>query len=345
MLKLKNRKYKPVTPPQSLTKNICDNDSRNRPITLVTFGGGLEKFRKAARALANDACKCGFFKEVLLYSDSPQPAKHLHKNVKNIIPNWSNTDLQFIKNNPRGFGYWLWKPIIINSALRSMKEGDFLVYLDGGCEISPIGTKRLHQYIKMCSESSGLFFQLQHIEEMFTKNDLFEYLETPKAQRISPQIQATIFVIKNCQEIRAWAEKWLALSRFDSMRFLTDENSKFKQSSQFIEHRHDQSILSLTVKQSDFSVIPAEDNFDSRLYNILNSWILLIPFHSRRARKIRKTFVMAKISTEERCKDSLLGSWTFRLQFAIQSIIAGKLNFEGILAGQEPRSRKTTSHI
>ncbi len=338
LLKFKNRKYKSVTPPQNLIQNICDADTYIKPITLVTFGGGLEKFRVAARSLANDACKCGFFKDIFLYSDFPQPPKRLHKNVKNRIPDWSDTDLHFIENNPHGFGYWLWKPIIINSVLNSMNDGEILVYLDGGCEISPLGTRRLLYYIEICDNDGGLFFHLGHREDMFTKNELFEYLNTPEEQKKSPQIQATIFLIKNCQDTRAWAEKWLALARFDSMRLLTDEKSALKQSSRFIEHRHDQSILSLTVKQSKFSVIPAEDNFDSRLYNILNSWIFLIPFHSRRAKKNRKTFIMAKLSTERRCKASLLGSWAFRLQFILQSIIGGKLNFEGILVGRKPLS-------
>lgn len=340
LFKLKKRKYKSVIPPQGLMQNICEPDFDNKSITFVTFGGGLEKFRKAARALANDACKCGFFKEIFLYSDIPQPPEDLHKNVKNRIPDWSDTDLQFIRNNPRGFGYWLWKPIIIDAVLKTMHEGDFLVYSDGGCEISPLGTRRLHQYINACNDRGGIFFHLEHMEEKFTKTELFEYLNTPEEQRISPQIQSTIFVIKNCQETRALAEKWLALSRLDSMRLLTDEGSAAKQSNHFIEHRHDQSILSLVVKQFNFPVIPAEDNFDSRLYNIVNSWIFLLPFHSRRAKKNRKTFVLAKMSTEERCRASLSGSWAFRVQFALQSIMRGKLNFEGIRAGQESRIQK-----
>lgn len=335
LFKFKNPKYKSTIPPQSLMQNIKETGSFDKSITLVTFGGGLKKYRNAARALANDACKCGFFKEVLLYSDLLYPPKYLHKNVINRIPNWSNEDFEFIRNNKPGFGFWIWKPIIINSVLTSMKEGDYAVYLDGGCEISPLGIERLHQYIDICNESGGLFFQLEHSEEQFTKNELFEYLKTPKEQRISPQIQATFFVIKSCQETRALVEKWLALSRVDSMRLLTNERSPLKQSHQFIDHRNDQSILSLTVKQSNFSVIPAEDNFDSRLYDIINSWIFLIPFHSRRAKKFRKTFIMAKLSTEKQCKASLLGSWPFRLQFAFQSIIRRKLNFGGILAGRE----------
>lgn len=340
LFKFKNRKYKPTTPPQSLMQSIKENDSADRSLTLVTFGGGLEKYRNAARALANDACECGFFKEVFLYTDLQPSQKYVHENLIIRIPDWSEEDFQFIRNNTRGFGFWLWKPIIINSVLSSMMEGDFIVYLDGGCEISPLGTKRLHQYINICNESGGLFFHLEHNEEKFTKNELLEYLNTPEEQRVSPQIQATIFVIKNCQETRALAEKWLTLSRLDSMRLLTDEKSPSKQSNQFIDHRHDQSILSLLVKESTFSVIPAEDNFDSRLYNIINSWVFLIPFHSRRAKKYRKTFTMAKLSTEGQCEASLLGSWSFRLQFALQSIIGFKLNLGGVLAGQGHEVRK-----
>lgn len=36
-----------------------------------------------------------------------------------------------IMSNPRGFGLWLWKPYFIQKTLKSMKDGDWLFYVDG----------------------------------------------------------------------------------------------------------------------------------------------------------------------------------------------------------------------
>ncbi|MDN3017798.1 hypothetical protein PH210_16485 [Paenibacillus sp. BSR1-1] len=40
-----------------------------------------------------------------------------------------------ILNQPRGAGYWLWKPYIILDVLSKIKENDIVVYSDSGIEI------------------------------------------------------------------------------------------------------------------------------------------------------------------------------------------------------------------
>ena len=37
---------------------------------------------------------------------------------------------------PRGRGYWIWKYFVIENAMESMEEGDFLVYLDADCQVN-----------------------------------------------------------------------------------------------------------------------------------------------------------------------------------------------------------------
>ena len=47
----------------------------------------------------------------------------------------------FIENNKRGYGYWLWKSYIVKKQLELMKEGDILLYADSGCVMNMNGKK------------------------------------------------------------------------------------------------------------------------------------------------------------------------------------------------------------
>ena len=36
---------------------------------------------------------------------------------------------------PRGGGYWVWKPLIVREALCGLEDGDVLLYCDAGCTL------------------------------------------------------------------------------------------------------------------------------------------------------------------------------------------------------------------
>ena len=75
-----------------------------------------------------------------------------------------------IMSNPRGFGLWLWKPYFIQKTLKSMKDGDWLFYVDG-CTIF---INDIHSLVK-CAENqkSGiLLFEMPLIDHQFTKKGM-----------------------------------------------------------------------------------------------------------------------------------------------------------------------------
>ena len=55
--------------------------------------------------------------------------------------------------SPRGAGFWAWRPHILKETLNKMNTGEFLVYLDAGCKLNPLGKKRFHEYIDQLDES------------------------------------------------------------------------------------------------------------------------------------------------------------------------------------------------
>lgn len=82
---------------------------------------------------------------------------------------------------PRGGGYWLWKSFLLKQTFDKMKLDDICVYADAGCHINIHGKQRLQEYYDMVNsdESGMLSFCLDHIEEVWTTEKLFEYFNIP----------------------------------------------------------------------------------------------------------------------------------------------------------------------
>ena len=51
-------------------------------------------------------------------------------------------------------GYWLWKPYIVYEVLKTLSEGDVVIYCDAGIEI----IEKLKPLIDLCNETDILLF-------------------------------------------------------------------------------------------------------------------------------------------------------------------------------------------
>lgn len=70
---------------------------------FITFGAGDEKYYEAGNFLIKEVESLNIFDKSILYTD-----KDL-KTDQEFWPKHSN----FIENNKKGYGYWLWKPYLI----------------------------------------------------------------------------------------------------------------------------------------------------------------------------------------------------------------------------------------
>jgi hypothetical protein len=266
---------------------VPSNDKSRLPrVTLITFGGGGAQYRETARALAKEAVKTGWFDKVWCYCDDQE-----NEAIWLLEKNFGG----FMRASPKGYGYWLWKPFLVQYVLSKTNDGDVVMYLDAGCEISKLGRDRFEDYVRLAQQSKGLFFTLPFIEKNWTKTTTLDALCATEAEKNSPQIEATWFALLNCQQTRAFVERWLSLCTIDNKALLVDEYPQ--------NHRYDQSILSLLVKRSTFATMPWEDCYASALL-VPNSWALLFPIHARRATRVgrRSVFLLSSLSSMERCK-------------------------------------------
>lgn len=184
-----------------------------------------------------------------------------------------------LKPGVRGFGYWVWKPRIILDTLAKMEEGDVLLYTDMDCELNSRGKERLFAYWQEVrqNESGFLVSQLdsERKECFWTKGDLLDYFRLRGQEEMyTPQYQSGVIFIRKEAKTVVLVQQWLDVF-YENFHLVDDTSSQSANEPDFVEHRHDQSILSLLLKQHGTSVIPLEEvyrpnwNLYTRFYPIL----------------------------------------------------------------------------
>lgn len=168
---------------------------------------------------------------------------------------FENLDKEFCLDNkdilsqPRGAGYWLWKPQIILQELKKLKEDDVLVYSDAGRSSYYRFSKLPINCINLARKYGFLLGPTigQHGPmSKWTKRDAFVLMnmDNPKFYKLPP-IQATYSFWTPCEEAFQFLEEWLKTCQ--DPRILTDipNTQGFPNLDDFSDHRHDQTVLSL----------------------------------------------------------------------------------------------------
>lgn len=196
---------------------------------LISYGDAC--YRKSLQRLGDNAKSLNIFDEVILYSE-----KDLPEEIRN----------HELMNYRRGGGYWIWKPWIVLHTLERMDESDILVFSDSGNVLYP--DKEWQKWFKIMKNHNGLFFcYAATMEERCRKNLLNYYGAYPYMKRLY-QIQSSIFLLGGGAKSLQTAKEWFDVM-YQHPEFVMDvpENEKINESSRFIEHRHDQAVLSCVV--------------------------------------------------------------------------------------------------
>ena len=166
---------------------------------------------------------------------------------------------QHILSQPRGAGYWLWKPYGILMMLRDhLEDGDVLFYSDSGAHF----VHSAAPVIELCRQRRDLpvlLFTLEdhHRNRVWTKRDCFHYmgLDEP-AYTDAAQILASFVVVERRPESIAFVAEWL--DHAQDARLITDAPNEcgLPNHPEFRDHRHDQSILSLLGRRHGVPTLP-----------------------------------------------------------------------------------------
>ena len=132
--------------------------------------------------------------------------------------------------------------------LNQYSDGDFLVYTDWDrIDFFELGT--LHAVVEtLAKRGDNLCIEVigNAAEFLFTKEDVLFAFNATKTMRDSPQVLANALVIRNSPKMKLFIDSWVDFVA--DWHMLTDEPSVLPNEPRYIDHRHDQSIVSLLIK-------------------------------------------------------------------------------------------------
>lgn len=202
--------------------------------------------------------------------------QYLYDDLRSDSEFWA-THGKFIETNPRGRGYWIWKPHVILHSLSCMAEGDILIYADAGCTIHSSGAERFQKYVEILRTSpyGVLAFNSEHPIYKWTKMDTIKALGAESIMDLNSVI-GTAIILRKCEASEHIMRQWMHLCTHTNL--LDDSPSVAPNHPEFIEHRHDQAILSLLIRQYGCYV-----TLDNETWTYPN-WDTRMPIWASRAR-------------------------------------------------------------
>jgi hypothetical protein len=224
---------------------------------LVSYAS--EKFLASQERLAKSALRNGI-DEIVAWNRSAMERTTFYKMHKDIL------------DQTRGAGYWLWKSFIIEELLTKIAPGDVLVYLDAGVEV----VADLFPLFKLCLQRGGLLIFAGHYDDVrtpgpnicskWTKRDCFVGMNCDKPRyHDGRMLDASLIVSANMDRSRGFIHEWGFYCR--QPQLLTDQPNLcgLPDLPGFINHRHDQSILSLLAIRDGIEVFRHPSQFGNHM--------------------------------------------------------------------------------
>jgi len=215
-------------------------------VHFLTFGDGSPAYRAAVARIMRQAKDVRLFKSARGYT---------LRCLRTDFPAFWRDHGAFITANSRGCGYWLWKPFLIRERLTAIPDGDFLIYADCGCEIHVdaaadiIGLlpSQAGQDLLAYNGTSDLGYRGDgHLIRDWTNAYTLDRIDTARDFLDNSQIWAGLLYLRNSARTRMLAERWFELAAQEDGALIVDR-PKENELPDFIEHRHDQAILSILV--------------------------------------------------------------------------------------------------
>jgi len=254
-------------------------------VQLATFAGG--RWGKASRRLEKQARSLGEFASIRVWTECD-----LESAIFNPVR-------RYLRTENRGFGFFLWKPVMVLEELRSLKNGEFLLYVDAGCHLNKPGRHRFDAYLSALNSSKedvfvyefpapspkileqGPFLSFKGLNDpAYAKSEVlseFLTLGLTKKDFESASIQGGILLIQKSPKSVALIEKWSDYARKRPELF-DDSLDKGGEGAQFVDHRHDQAFLSVIAKKYGVATLSAAETWVPKTSLSPAHWDLLFQF-------------------------------------------------------------------
>jgi hypothetical protein len=218
-------------------------------VHLVTFGGGHPRWRRAARRVGRSAHRSGLFASATVLDAAWLAREH---------PAFVDEHRAMLQRGVRGFGYWIWKPLVVAHALAQVPAGHLVLYVDGGHTLNLADAaprRRFAEYLDMARATGGLAMQLKRLPERhWTKADTARRLGLTDHHLASGQIEAGTLLLAPTATNRQLVDTWRQICVEDHYHLIDDSPSVAPEHDDFVQHRYDQSILSGLLKTTDTGI-------------------------------------------------------------------------------------------
>ena len=213
----------------------------------MTFGAGSQDFEEACSDLYSQAVETGIFEFIFKFGENTllEPEHSFFKNQY----------YEFIKANKRGFGLWIWKSYLINFVLNKLNDGDVLIYADSGCRFR--NKKYLPKLIDRIKQDTFVATLQSHAMKPYTSSKVLFEFDPECTLAHQRQVQATMLGVCVNEESRAIIHDWVVACSNEEL--LLDPDRKLEPLD-FIDHRHDQSILSLLLYSKYHHYLPNDEH-------------------------------------------------------------------------------------
>lgn len=184
----------------------------------------------------------------------------------------------FVKDH--GYAYWTWKPYMILKRLEQVKEGDFLLYLDGGCsfpmERLDEWSKKLHE---KCDEmiSSGSYIALSsHCKlPLFTvirteTQDFFNLQGNTDFIEKYPHWWAGGMLLRKCPQSVALVQTWYNFFVLNYEKVNIDYLDKTGQVDEYLHNDLDQGVFCCICYSNKVNITECKDLFAD--FKMIKRW-------------------------------------------------------------------------
>jgi len=216
------------------------------------------------------------------------------------IPEFIEKHRDFINNNQKGYGNYIWKPKVMLDTLLTLNDNDILLYMDAGSHLNIKGISRFNEYIKMLSdpETHMLTFCAHEflVAQHYVKADVVMNYYPEFYDMKTHANAAGILMMKKTSKTITLLQEWLSLC--ENYHYLDRTwSTEFKDPPFFCGHDLDNGIFNVCVEKHKITkeIYPSEIS----LFNGTNStdidqtdWSALdkFPFQARRLRPENPTY-------------------------------------------------------
>ena len=239
-------------------------------VSFIGLAPGAEKLAKGfgqardlvkrQQVLSESALQSGEVDHVHLSNRDQLLATDYYKQNKDLL------------DQPRGCGYWAWKPYIILQTLAKASPGDFVIYCDVGKPTTHATadhgnkiTTSLKPLVEWADRHGGMlpgvYLSNHGPARNWIKRDCFLLMDCDSEQyHQMPTVQAGYTVWENTPEVIRFLEEWQSLN-LDPRLISDQENTLGKENyAGFQRNCHDQATLTLLTEKLKVTVFGGRKN-------------------------------------------------------------------------------------